>query len=236
MVKVGQVFPPGQRLGRGTSVQRITGCFLPGPAIFRSGAVQCSLSVRDLLPTEWAVLGLLSCTPQHGFALARSLSPDGDFGHIWTVRRPLVYRALDTLRADGLIEFQGTEPSDAGPPQRKTAITPEGRRLVLEWLPKPVEHVRDARSLLLLKLAIIEELGLDPAPLIESQLARVRDMQAGLKVQLAQSWGGSEHMVFLYRLETTKALERFLVQRAGIGNRARRGTRAGGPTHRVART
>ena len=182
------------------------------------------------------MLGLLSRTPQHGFALAKSLSPDGEFGHIWTVRRPLVYRALDTLRADGLIEFHGTEPGDAGPPRRKTAITPEGRRLVREWLDKPVEHLHDARSLLLLKLAIIEELGLNSAPLIDSQLAHVHDVQAGLKLQLAQAWVGSEHMVFLYRLEMAKAHERFLVEHAGTAGNARGRAKPNGPARQGGRS
>ena len=175
-------------------------------------AVQCSLFVRELLPTEWAVLGLLSRKPQHGFALAKSLSPDGEFGRIWTVRRPLVYRALDTLRADGLIEFQGVEPGDAGPPRRKTVITEQGRRLVLQWLEEPVRHLRETRALLLLKLAIIDELGLDPEPLLESQLVLVKDFEAGLKAQLAGARDGSERMVFVYRVEMAKALRRFLVR------------------------
>ena len=89
---------------------------------FSRAIVQRSWVVRELLPTEWAVLGLLSRHPQHGFALAKSLCADGEFGRIWTVRRPLAYRALDTLRADGLIEFQGAEPGDGGPPRRKTLI------------------------------------------------------------------------------------------------------------------
>jgi DNA-binding PadR family transcriptional regulator len=175
--------------------------------------------VQELLPTEWAVLGLLSRKPQHGFALAKSLSPDGEFGRIWTVRRPLVYRALDTLRADGLIEFQGVEPGDAGPPRRKTVITEQGRRLVLQWLEEPVRHLRETRALLLLKLAIIDELGLDPQPLLESQLALVKDFEAGLKAQLARARDGSERMVFVYRVEMAKALERFLV-RSVVAHRA----------------
>src|ERR1700692_2905767 len=100
--------------------------------------------MMELSPTEWAILGLLSRRPQHGFALARSLSAEGDFGHVWTVRRPLVYRALDTLRADGLIAFQETEAGVGAPARRSTMITRHGRRALREWLREPVNHIRDA--------------------------------------------------------------------------------------------
>ena len=116
------------------------------------------LRVRQLSPTEWAVLGLLSRGPQHGFALAKHLSCGGDFGHVWTVQRPLVYWALDTLRADGLVESLSAEPGDGGPPRRKMVITERGSALLLEWLRVPVKHIRDSRSRLLLKLAINDDL------------------------------------------------------------------------------
>ncbi len=176
--------------------------------------MQCSPVVRELSPTEWAVLGLLSRRPQHGFALAKSLSPDGDFGHVWTVRRPLVYRALETLRADGLIAFHATEPGDGGPPRRKTVIRPRGKSALIDWLGEPVQHIRDARSLLLLKLVIIDDLGLDPTALIESQLEVVKAIACGLELQASRTSEGSERTVLLFRLEIARGLERFLAQRA----------------------
>jgi hypothetical protein len=74
--------------------------------------------------------------------------------------------------------------------------------------------------LFLLKLAIIEELGIDPAPLIESQSQVVRDVR-GLKSQLARASLESEQIVLLYRTETAKALERFLVRQAAASVRVR---------------
>ena len=178
----------------------------------------------ELSPTEWAVLGLLSRHSQHGFALAKSLSAGGDFGHVWTVRRPLVYRALDTLQADGLIAFHDAEPGVGGPPKRSTVITERGQETLLEWLAEQVKHIRDARSLLLLKLVILDDLGLDPTALLESQLQVVNAIERGLVLRMSETLLESERTVLLFRLETARGLRRFLERRA-----AARAARAASP-------
>ncbi len=57
----------------------------------------------ELSAGEWAVLALLREEPAHGFALARAMAPDGEVGQVWAMRRPLVYRALETLEQRELI-------------------------------------------------------------------------------------------------------------------------------------
>ena len=52
---------------------------------------------RSLNLTEWVVLALVAEGTTHGFDVARVLDDGGDLGRIWTVKRPLVYRALDSL-------------------------------------------------------------------------------------------------------------------------------------------
>jgi len=146
--------------------------------------------------------------------LAKSLSTDGDFGHIWTVPRPLVYRALDTLCADGLVGFHDAEPGAGGPPRRVTVITAKGKKALGEWLREPIRHIRDARSLLLLKMAIINELGLDRSPLVDAQLDTVDAIERGLEVKLAAACLESDRLVLSYRLEMARALRRFLARQA----------------------
>ena len=170
--------------------------------------------MRELSPTEWAVLGLLSLRSVHGFALAKSLSADGDFGHVWTVPRPLVYRALDTLHADGLVVLGSAEPGSSGPVRRRAAVTTKGRETLVNWLGEPVLHLRDARTLLLLKLVITDELGLDPAKLIQSQLEVVKQIEAGLETQITGVGSESPRKVLFFRLETARGIQRFLVARA----------------------
>src|ERR1700747_98823 len=87
---------------------------------------------RDISPTEWAVLALVAEGQTHGFAVARALERHGPVGEIWTTRRPLVYRALETLERDGLIVQTGTHPSESGPRRRLIEATPDGAARVAE--------------------------------------------------------------------------------------------------------
>ena len=64
--------------------------------------------------------------------------------------------------------------------RRSTVITKRGQKALVEWLAEPVKHIRDARSLLLLKLVILDDLGLDPDALIESQLQMAKTIEGGL--------------------------------------------------------
>jgi hypothetical protein len=77
---------------------------------------------------EWAVLGLLAEQPTHGFATAEALAPDGVVGRIWTMRRPLVYRALDVLVV-GRCDFEGGPPVLGQTPKaRSRAVAERGVR------------------------------------------------------------------------------------------------------------
>ena len=119
--------------------------------------------------TELAVLGLLAERPAHGFAIFKELKPATEVGRVFTVRRPLVYRALDRLVGAGLAESAHTEPGDAGPQRVIHTITPSGRKRLAAWLDEPVEHVRDIRIEFLLKLALLERSGLSPLALVRRQ-------------------------------------------------------------------
>jgi DNA-binding PadR family transcriptional regulator len=121
--------------------------------------------------TEYAVLGILASGPSHGFAISKQLGPEAPLGRILTVRRPLVYRALDRMVGAGNAEPVTTEKGDAGPNRIVLRITPAGGRQLDEWLGQPVEHVRDLRIEFLLKLSLLESLGRSPVPLIRRQRA-----------------------------------------------------------------
>lgn len=121
--------------------------------------------------TEYAVLGILASGPSHGFAISKQLGPDEALGRVLTVRRPLVYRALDRMVEAGNVEPVTTEKGDAGPNRIVLRITAAGRRQLDQWLAEPVEHVRDLRIEFLLKLTLLEGLERSPARLIRRQRA-----------------------------------------------------------------
>ncbi|HEX3690340.1 MAG TPA: PadR family transcriptional regulator [Solirubrobacteraceae bacterium] len=164
---------------------------------------------RDQLTAgEWAILALLDEAPAHGFALARAMATGGEVGRVWDMRRPLVYRALDTLQRLALVRPVAKLPSDSGPQRTIFEPTPDGRRVLADWLGRPVEHVRDARSLLMLKLLFLSRRNTDPAALLRAQ----REQFAALTQRLsaaADAAGGFERGLLLWRLHSTTAAVQF---------------------------
>jgi len=160
---------------------------------------------------EWACLGILYGEPAHGWAVAKRLRPDGDIGRIWTLSRPLTYRSLDRLTARGWLQPIAEEPGDAGPNRTILAATRSGRARFRSWVATPVDHLRDLRSELLLKLVFADRIGLDTTELLAAQ-ALIVDRQAA---QLAARGAGRRDpldVVDLWRVEATAAAQRFIAR------------------------
>lgn len=162
-----------------------------------------------LSPGEWAVLGLVAEDPRHGFALRKALGPDGDIGRVWSLPGPLVYRALATLQTKGLAEVAGAQRSEVGPQRTLVVATPAGREALDGWLRRPVDHLRDFRSLFMLKLALLDRSGADPTPLLTAQRERLAPIVAALEEQ-ARSGAGFDRALATWRLESARAAVRFL--------------------------
>jgi DNA-binding PadR family transcriptional regulator len=188
------------------------------PGVADQGARLEFLRVRDrqttLSPGEWAVLGLIAEQPRHGFALRKALSPDGEIGRVWSLPGPLVYRALTTLQSKGLAAVAGAERSDVGPQRTLVTPTEAGRAALQAWLWQPVEHLRDFRSLFMLKLALLDRAGERPQALLVAQMERVAPIVAALEEQ-ADTSAGFDRALATWRLESARAAERFLDQLAG---------------------
>jgi DNA-binding PadR family transcriptional regulator len=166
-------------------------------------------SSKSLSLNEWAVLGLIAEGETHGFAVSREFAASGSIGRIWTIPRPLVYRAIAMLVARALVVETGTAPGAGAPTRRLVSITAAGESAVREWLQKPVAHVRDARSELLLKLLLLDRAGVDAKPLLRAQAALVEPMLASLRGQLERT-DGFESTIVRWRIYSTEALAQFL--------------------------
>jgi len=167
------------------------------------------MAERRLAPGEWAVLALLSERPTHGWALSLQLGPEGELGSVWSLGRPLVYRSIDILAERGLIESAGHEPGDRGPNRTIYRTTCAGATALVQWMEEPVEHVRDVRSLLLLKLIFAERTGIDPTSMLEAQHVTISAGVTQLEQRMRASTG-SEAILLRFRLESTKAVLRFV--------------------------
>lgn len=150
------------------------------------------------------MLALLAEQPAHGFALSRVLAEDGELGQVWTMPRPRVYRAIDDLREAGLIEAVETERSARGPNRTVFAPTPAGALAVEQWMAKPVAHVREARSELLLKLVLTQRAGRDLQPLAAAQLGVLDQLVERLTNRL-QDADEQQRLVLRFRLAQAQA-------------------------------
>lgn len=164
----------------------------------------------DLALADWIVLCLICEQPAYGFVIAQLLAADGDLGRIWRVTKFRVYVAIGRLSQLGLVNVAAHRHSSAGPPIRSlSAVTPAGRRAAGAWRLEPAAHGRDIRSELLIKLALIDRAGADPAPLLAAQRSQLAPVAAALDAR-AESARGFDHTLALWRHETVTATMRFL--------------------------
>jgi DNA-binding PadR family transcriptional regulator len=164
---------------------------------------------KTLSLNEWAMLGLLAEGESHGFALSREFGASGSLGKIWTIPRPLVYRAIAMLVARGLVVETGTAPGAAAPTKRLVRVTADGRAALTEWLETPIAHVRDARSELLVKLLLLDRSGSESTTLLREQATMVQPMLESLRDQLDRS-DGFDSTILRWRIYSTEALARFI--------------------------
>jgi DNA-binding PadR family transcriptional regulator len=117
-----------------------------------------------------------------------------------------VYRALEILEAEGLVEPHSIE-QEKGPRRTVLTVTRRGKRAADQWLATPVEHVREARSELMLKLLFLDRAERDATPLLRAQLELLGPLEASLKQRVAGA-EGFDRTLALWRLESTRALLR----------------------------
>ena len=157
---------------------------------------------------EWLVLAILSQRSMHGFAVAQLTAQDGELGRVWQVPKAVIYRAIGRLLDAGLVTPEGTQPG-LGPQRTVYSATPQGREASQRWLHTPVEHVRDIRSHLLLKLALLDRVGDDPSDLLSKQREVLEPIAQAIEGKRAES-GGFDATLLAWRQATATAALNFL--------------------------
>jgi PadR family transcriptional regulator AphA len=134
------------------------------------------------------------------------LAPDGEIGRIWTLSRPLTYRAIDGLVEKALITRRGLA---AGHGRDRVVLAPtaHGRRRAKRWLDTPAKHLRDVRTELLVKLALRDRAGLDNEALLAAQQEVFEPT-----IDVLTSTHAEDGIVDLWRRESARAVRRFLDQ------------------------
>lgn len=157
---------------------------------------------------EWTVLAVVSEGPTHGFAIAQLTAPGGGLGRIWHIPRPVIYRSIGRLLDLGLLTPRSVE-SGRGPQRTLYSVTPQGAAAVAHWLDTPVQHIREVRSHLLLKLALLDRTGGDPTGLLERQKAILEPIAEAINAETPGP-GGFDATLLAWRRATMAATMSFL--------------------------
>jgi PadR family transcriptional regulator AphA len=116
---------------------------------------------RELSPTSFIVLGLLNQAPGTPYDLKARVS--FGLGNFWTVQHAQLYTETARLAAEGLLDEQ----RESEGRRRKTySITKAGKKVLQEWLARPVNELAELRDPGLLKVFF----GADPSMIAEGQL------------------------------------------------------------------
>jgi DNA-binding PadR family transcriptional regulator len=168
---------------------------------------------RPLSLIEWVVL-CIACEKQtYGSVIAGLFSRGGSLGRVWQVSRQGVYRAIGRLEQLGLVRTLGQQRAEDAPPHWMITATPAGRKAARVWLRTPVAHGREVRSELMIKLALLDRAGDNPADLLSRQLAAFGPLAATLADRVHDSTG-MEHTLALWRHEMMSGTIEFLDQAA----------------------
>ena len=160
---------------------------------------------KDAQLARDVVLALIVLEPRHGWAVQEELSPTGSIGRAWSLSKQLVYRAIDNLEVDGLVKRAA--PKDGGGADR-VVITPtaKGKRSTESWLNTPVEHLRDVRTELVVKLMLRNRFELPSKTFLRAQ----REQFAPVIQSIQSSDDASP--VGLWRRESASAVLRYLAE------------------------
>lgn len=159
----------------------------------------------ELTVAEQVCLALVAEGHSHGWAIGTVLAPDGEVGRAWTLTRALTYRAIDGLVDKGLVNRKA-QSTGTGRDRALLTITAAGRRATEQWLDEPVEHLRDVRTLLLVKVLLRDRAGVPVEPLLRAQLEVFAPAIDALTA------GPDGDIVNLWRREHARAVRRFLQQ------------------------
>jgi len=95
------------------------------------------------MPLSHAILGFLEYQPMTGYDLKKLF--DLSIAHFWSATQSHIYKALESLEKDGLVE-SSVIPGEGKPNRKQYQITDAGKAELRRWIttPLPVEIPREA--------------------------------------------------------------------------------------------
>lgn len=117
---------------------------------------------------KFVLMGLLHAEPCYGYELKSVF--EGFLGGTWPLNIGQVYTTLGRLEDDGLVVSELVI-QDAAPDRKVYALTPAGRKALLQWAGEPARGPVRLRDELFLKVAV---LSLSDAPSAAALIAAQR--------------------------------------------------------------
>lgn len=125
---------------------------------------------RNLLTTEYALLGFLLEGPCHGYDLHKKLTDPSGIGMIWGIKIANMYAQLDKLARRGLISGEVQE-HEQRPARTAYSLTPRGKEEFQRWMFRLIEHPRDFRHDFMARVYFLQHLQPEKLPeMIDQQL------------------------------------------------------------------
>jgi len=143
--------------------------------------------MRKELAPQWALLGLLTQKPMHGYELYRYFTDPSALGQVWYLGLSQMYKLLKELEGQGHLEAT-VEEQENYPARKVYHITPSGRAAFLLWMEKPISSPRLIRVEFLAKLFLAQLLGSEMVERVigiqletcQAQLSRLQErMESG---------------------------------------------------------
>ena len=165
--------PTVVRLSGSTTEELSILCAMPSMATI---GPPVAAAAADSSTADAAVRRARLSDPHHAEGVATAgrwaalLAPDGEVGRIWSLSRPLTYRAIDGLVDKGLITRRGHAAGHGRDRVILAADTWTAAARPGAGSTSLCEHLRDVRTELLVKLAPARaRIGLDNEPLLAAQ-------------------------------------------------------------------
>jgi DNA-binding PadR family transcriptional regulator len=159
------------------------------------------MPMRKELAPEWALLGLLTQKPMHGYELHRYFTDPSALGQVWYLGLSQMYKLLKELERQGHLEAT-LEEQESYPDRKVYHITPAGRAAFLRWMEKPIRSTRLIRVEFLAKLFLAQLLGSEMIERVigtqletcQAQLTRLQEKARPADWELT-----FEHLVLCFR-------------------------------------
>jgi len=168
--------------------------------------------MRKELAPEWALLGLLTQKPMHGYELYRHFTDPSALGQVWYLGLSQMYKLLKELEAEGHLEAT-VEEQENYPDRKVYHITPSGRAAFLQWMEKPISSPRLIRVEFLAKLFLAQLLSSEMVERVigiqletcQAQLTRLQErMENG--DDRGDAAKGFKHLVYRFRQGQIQAI------------------------------